>query len=186
MTSSSSERVARSGSSTTEDDILPPAVIGPGHKQTRHLSKSAGAPMGWVNEDESPLGAARARERIDDDEYQAGAIYFSLYSQMGRTGKDSTELTVVGGSSGLPFTQCQVDAIRAIQEIETHLPGEWRIIVRKFCGEGYEATEAVRAAGYKNPRQVWEKMRLALSKLATAIVKSRSRVRVSREASRDD
>jgi hypothetical protein len=161
-----------------------PALLRPHHVQTRHLSTVAGAPMGYENERESPLHHARKKERIDEQEYQAGMIYFSLYRQMGRSGKDSTDFVVVGGSSGLPFSQGQVDAIHAIQAIESHLHGEWAIIVRKFCGEGYEANEAIQAAGYKNPRQVWEKMRLALSKLATAIVKSH--VKVSRETSSDD
>jgi hypothetical protein len=41
--------------------------------------------------------------------------------------------------------------------------------VRKFCGEGFEAREACRLAGIKDPRFVWQTMRLALSKLSAAI-----------------
>lgn len=180
-----SQASAASGSPTPEE-IQEPARIHEGHQQTRQLSKVAGGPMGWVNTHENPLMAAYYAERIDSDEYHAGAIYQSLFEKMGRKGRDSTQLTIVGGNTGLPFTQTQVDAIRAIEAIEANLDGERRIVIRQFCGHGQSASKAIQAAGHKNPREVWDQMRVALNKLATAIARAKHIGRVSYETPGDD
>lgn len=155
-----------------------PAKITQLHTQSRLLSASAGAQVGWRNHGEHPLAIAYFREKIDKPEFDAGNLYRRYFEMMGRSGKDSTDLSVVGGGSGLPFTQSQVDAIHAVQAIERRIQQPYDVIVRKFCGEGYSASEAVKAARFRNPKDVWEKMRLALNKLATAVAASG----VSREA----
>lgn len=165
-----------------QDQVDGPAIISAMHRQERLLSPIAGAPTGWRNHGEHPLAAAYFREKIDKPEYDAGNLYRSLFETMGRSGKDSLDISVVCGGSGLPFTQSQVNAIRAIQAIERRIQQPYDVIVRKFCGEGYSASEAVRAARFHNPKDVWEKMRLALNKLATAVAASG----VSREAIGDD
>ena len=158
--------------SEKQDAPEAPAKITANHAQDYLLSAGAGANHAWRNHGEHPLMLALFREKIDRTEYDAGNLYRRYYEQMGRSGKDSTDLSVVGGGSGLPFTQTQVDAIHAVQAIERRIQQPYDVIVRKFCGEGYSASEAVRAARFHNPKNVWEKMRLALNKLATAVAAS--------------
>lgn len=170
--------MTRQQAEKTVEDVVGPAKVTNLHTQSRLLSAAAGAATGWKNHGEHPLSIAYFREKIDKPEYDAGNLYRRYFEMMGRSGKDSTDLAVVGGGSGLPFTQSQVDAIHAIQAIERRIQQPYDVIVRKFCGEGYSASEAVKAARFHNPKNVWEKMRLALNKLATAVAASG----VSREA----
>lgn len=149
-----------------------PAKVTANHSQDYLLSAGAGASHAWRNHGEHPLMLAHFRGKIDKPEYDAGDLYRKYYEMMGRSGKDSLDISVVCGGSGLPFTQSQVNAIHAIQAIERRIQQPYDVIVRKFCGEGYSASEAVKAARFHNPKAVWDKMRLALNKLATAVAAS--------------
>ena len=163
-------------------EIDGPAKITEHHAQDYLLSAGAGASHAWRNHGQHPLMLALFRGKIDQAEYDAGNLYRRYFEKVGRSGKDSTDLAVVGGGTGLPFTKSQVDAIHAVQAIERRIQQPYEVIVRKFCGEGYSASEAVRAARFHNPKNVWEKMRLALNKLATAVAAAG----VSREAFDED
>lgn len=156
-------------------EVEPPAKIHEGHALDRELTTVAGGPKGWRNYDEHPLTKALADEKIEPDEYAAGEIYRAFFEKIGRSGRDSTDLTT-GGGSRTPFTESQVDAIRAIDKIEAALkvttPRAVNII-RHFCGEGWKASDVVWAAGIQDRNKTWEVIRLCLSKLATAIEKAR-------------
>lgn len=164
--------MTRQQAEKTVEDVVGPAKVTQDHAQDYLLSAGAGASHAWRNHGEHPLMLAHFRGKIDKPEYDAGNLYRRYFEMMGRSGKDSTDLAVVGGGTGLPFTQSQVDAIHAIQAIERRIQQPYDVIVRKFCGEGYSASEAVKAARFHNPKNVWEKMRLALNKLATAVAAS--------------
>jgi hypothetical protein len=149
-----------------------PSKITATHSRDQTLRNDQGQIIqqkGWKNHGEHPLSLALARDQIDNAEYSAGNLYRVIFSKISRGTRDSTDFSMISGGGGAPFTQSQVDAIRSIEKIERHLPFPWNILVRKFCGEGYEAREAARAASFNNPRDVWPKTRIALNKLYAAI-----------------
>lgn len=150
--------------------IEAPSIVRPYHAQDRTLSTVAGSKKGYRNKNEHPLTAAFDSNppKIASDEFAAGEIYRSFYAAMFPAGRDSTQLTVVAGS-GQIVADINVDASRAISAIERRLSNPWKIIVQKFCGEGHSARQACCDAGLGDPRETWANIRLALSKLSTAI-----------------
>ncbi len=151
----------------------PPKIM-PGHIQDRNLSAAPGAQRGFRNTNEHPLVAALALGRISQDEFDAGDTYRQLFELMMKSGTDSTQFAVSSGGNRTPFTQLQVNAIRAIASVEfqmSRIPDglKHKTIVRRLCGEGWQAAGAVHHAGYENPKEVWVRARIALNKLATAI-----------------
>lgn len=146
----------------------PPRIL-EGHIADRPMHQSPGAPLAWRNTAEHPLEKAKALGKIGEDEYLAGNVYRSFFEMMSRTGKDSTQFSVVGSSQGLPFAESQVTAIETIDRIERRMNHARSVmIVRKFCGEGWSMGDSVEAAGY-HVREAKERLRVALNKLATAI-----------------
>ncbi len=150
-----------------------PALIRPEHVQDRALGVQAGAKLGFRSKKTHPLEIALETEKISHDEYAAGEVYRGFYDKMGRSGKDSTDFTIISGNR-TPFTDSQVIAIRAVESIETALKrltkdARWVVIVRRFCGEGDSARDACVKGGIGDPRETWDTIRLVLSKLSTAI-----------------
>ena len=78
-----------------------------------------------------------------------------------------------GGAQSVPFTDAQVDAIRAMQRIEQLMPKRCYRIVRKFCGEGYAMAEAVMRVTPYHPSNVKYRMIEALEGLDDALDRSR-------------
>jgi hypothetical protein len=157
--------------SAPQDEPMPPGPHAKGEfVQDRALSTRAGTKYGWRKL--TPQQQAENAGKIDSDEALAWEIYSKFYAAMGRAGKDSLE--IVGGISGggTPFTQAQVDAIRVIERIERRLIPQHQTIVRALCGEGYSMAEACKKAGIP-ARKTNETIRLALSKLCTAIMGAR-------------
>ena len=163
------------------DEIIGPAKLADGHIRDRLLGSGAGAKRAWRNTTEHPLASAFHQGKIDREQYQAGDTFRELFEKIGRSGRDSTELVVIGGSSGVPFTQEQVDAVRMIERIELNLVrfnavdgSKYRVAARKFCGEGWSMADAVKDAGFPDARKTGEHMRRTLDKLALAIMRSRA------------
>lgn len=151
-----------------DEEIVGPAKIHAGHSQQRGIGAEIGRDIGWENLDESRLGRAYASDRIEESEYLAGNVYRGFYELRGRSGTTSFVM-VDGGRSNTPFTQSQVDAIRIIEKIELYIGQPYATVARKFCGEDFSARDACVAAGVGDPRKTWETVRLALSKVGTAI-----------------
>lgn len=136
------------------DDVKPSAQqeeayrpkAGPGQQFVRELIDARqGHAKRLRNVGEHPLTLAHARGRISDAQFHAGEHYRDLYEKRGRSGRDSTQ-PVIGGGSGEPWAQQQVDAIRALSKIERRLTRPNRIIVKFFCGEGWSMAQAVHQA----------------------------------------
>src|SRR5437870_502855 len=101
------------------EPVETPAKLRPGHAATRDISKVAGAPKAWVNENEHPLTLAHRRNQIGDDEFAAGEVYRVFFEMMGKSGRDSTECSLVG-AGGQPFSDSQIMAILTIKAMENH------------------------------------------------------------------
>lgn len=118
-------------------------LIGGGHGHAKRLRRI----------DEHPLTKAYFRGQLGPpksaaatDRFTAGEMLRRLCGQVGRSMRDSTDFTPGGGSTGLPWTISQENAIRKIQAIESRMSPHDYIIARKLCGEGCEPIEAIRAA----------------------------------------
>jgi len=118
-------------------------LIGGGHGHAKRLRRI----------DEHPLTLAYARGKLGKvnsqqavDRYTAGDIFRSHYERRGRSGRDSTELSVGGGSGRTPWTQVQANAIHAVAGIERDMYRPNFVIVEKFCGEGWSMSASVAAA----------------------------------------
>lgn len=152
----------------TSQPVDGPAKLHAGHRQDRLLGAHAGALSGWRNTDEHPLSAAYRAGRIDPEEFAAGEFYRKWYEIKHRSGRDSTQLVVTGarGEEG----DLRVTAGELLKLVDRRLPpGPWLAIVRNFCGCGSTAGDACRAAAIEDRREHWSTIRLALSKLSTAI-----------------
>lgn len=150
-----------------------PARIHPGHRQDHRLGPAIGAAKGFRNINEHPLVAALALDRISADEFEAGDTYRRLYEMRFKASETRFEFSPSGGQN-VPFSQTNVDAIRAIEAIESQLARiidgpRYKTLIQRLCGEGYAANQACVAAGYTDPKQVWALTRLALNKLAVAL-----------------
>ena len=118
-------------------------LIGGGHGHAKRLRRI----------DEHPLTLAYARGKLGKvnsqqavDRYTAGDIFRARFNEMGRSARDSTDLSVGGGGIGTPWTTIQAKAIRDIGDIKRGMKVVNYRIVRKFCGEGYSMTAALREA----------------------------------------
>jgi hypothetical protein len=106
-----------------------------GERESRH----------YRNVGNHPLDLALERGQISAELHAAGNTYRVMFEKLGRSGIDTTQImqTGGGGAQSVPFTDAQVDAIRAMQQIEKVMPKRCHRIVRRFCGEGYAMAEAV-------------------------------------------
>lgn len=120
---------------------------------------------------EHPLTLAFETDKISADEHNAGNTYRVLFEKLGRTGKDSTDKDVTGAPAGTPWTQTQFEAIQAIKKIEAAMDKRNAAIVRKFCGEGVAAREAVMRVVACHPNGVTFRLREALENLGDAIAR---------------
>lgn len=143
---------------------------GPGSVFVEELvSAKTGGEKRTRNIGEHPLTLAHARGKISDEQFAAGEELRRLCELRGVSGRDSTTMSTGGGGSvRMPFTQCQVDAIRRLERIRQRLKARDWIIVEKFCGEGWSMAEAVRAATLCHPSGVLMRVQEALEELVAA------------------
>lgn len=141
-----------------EAAVQAPAVITPLHVRDRETSIVAGSPKGWRKW--TPLEAAYEQGKLAGGNprfdaarrFAAGQEYAKLWDTAQSSGRDSTQALNVsrGGGSGLPMTQAQADAVRALVAIESRMGQRDRVIIRMVCGHGHFPSEAVAlvSAGY--------------------------------------
>src|SRR6185437_5288587 len=142
-------------------------LIGGGHGHAKRLRRI----------DEHPLTLAYARGKLGKvnsqqavDRYTAGDIFRSHYERRGRSGRDSTELSVGGGSGRTPWTQVQANAIHAVAGIERDMYRPNFVIVEKFCGEGWSMSASVDAANIDyDPKAVVNRVCEALDDLVSVV-----------------
>lgn len=143
---------------------------GPGAVLVEELvSAKTGREKRLRNVGEHPLTLAHARGKLTDEQFAAGEEVRRLCELRGVSGLDSTTLASGGGSgSRVPFTQAQVDAVRALDRLRQRLKARDWIIVEKFCGEGWSMAEAVRAATLCHPSGVVMRVQEAMEELVAA------------------
>jgi hypothetical protein len=160
---------------------LGPAKLHAGHAR-RNLGVGAGAKRAWRNDAEHPLTLAYVKGQLirgneiytAKQRYDAGEEYRQLHEAMHRSGRDSTDINLVSGGSGLSISQIMVDSAKKIACIESHLKAQDRAIVRHVCGEGWWPSEAVRAAcGNHYDKAVVPRFCEALDNLVDAIAEAR-------------
>lgn len=173
---------ARSPGQTGSAVPLGPAKLHAGHAR-RNLGPGAGAKLAWRNDAEHPLTLAYAKGQLirgneiytAKQRYDAGEEYRQIFEAMHRSGRDSTDLNIVCGGSGLSVSQMLVDAVKNIASIEAHLKAQDRAIIRHVCGEGWWPSEAVRAAcGNHYDKAVVPRLCEALDNLVDAIGRART------------
>jgi len=100
----------------------------------------------------------------------AGLKYAGIWDTAQSSGRDSTQaLNISRSHGGLPLSQTQSDAIRALVGIESGLGQRDRIIIRMVCGQGYFPSEAVRMVCGDYKDTVSARFREALDALIEAI-----------------
>lgn len=134
-----------------EDEVVGPARVTPLHAQDREFSKAIGPKRGWRKL--SPLQAAYERGQLaqgngiytPEQRFEAGSNYAQAYLTSQASGRDSTDLDRIMGSGrgSSALSQAQVDAIRSLVSIDSHLSPKDRKIIRLVCGEGYFPSEAI-------------------------------------------
>lgn len=136
---------------------------------------SAGQSRRYRNIAAHPLEMARERQMISPELYTVGNTYRIMFEKMGRSGRDSTQALdrIVNGASPTPFSQIQVDAVRAIEKLERSMPARDARIVRKFCGEGVPMNEAVQRATPCHPNGIKFRLVEALEQLHDAFERER-------------
>lgn len=153
---------------------------GPGALYVEELvSAKTGRELRYRNIGEHPLTLAYARGRISEEQFSAGEEFRKVWEMRALSGRDSTEITP--GAAARPdaaFAQSQWDAIRKIGLIRDRLKRRDWVIVEKFCGEGWQMVDAVRAATICHPSGVLQRVQEALDEL----VEARSRLRTERKS----
>ena len=158
-----------------------PAKLLAGHAR-RNLGAGAGAKRGWRNDAEHPLTLAYVKGQLirgneiytAKQRYDAGEDYRQLFETMHRSARDSTDMNLVSGGSGVSISQFMVDAVRKIASIEGNLKSQDRAIIRHVCGEGWWPSEAVRhACGNHYDKAVIPRFCEALDNLVDAISNAR-------------
>lgn len=152
-------------------NIETPARIGPGQvlQAETFAEKSVGDSTRLRNIGEHPLTLLYHRKKITEPEFRAGDHYRKLFAMRERGGFAGMADNGGGGTNGVPFTQSQVDAIRAIERIEAGLGEDNVQIVRKFCGEGHSGAHAVHTTVRCHKDGVLERLCEALDALGRAI-----------------
>jgi hypothetical protein len=134
------------------------------------VSARTGCEERYRNVGEHPLTLAHARGKISDEQFAAGEALRQLYELCALSGQDSTLMTPGSGGAGtnLPITDSQLDAVRRLERLRSRLKPRDRIIVEKFCGEGWSMAEAVRASTLCHPSGVLFRVQEALDELVVA------------------
>lgn len=166
-----------------------PAKIRFGHVRGRVTALAAGSKLGFTNIRAYPLLTAVSlkRPRIAEDEFLSGEVYRVAWEMRFPQSSDAITrigMVVSGGKCDLTERQIHAgDFLRAIDKQMMKLAppcGEPHLtIIREFCGAARSAREACLKANIKDPRDTWGAVRLALSKLCTAI--SKTHINLSRE-----
>src|SRR5215831_1238666 len=130
------ERARFGGQAPDRDETaapLGPAKLHSGHAQ-RNLGAAAGAKRAWRNDAEHPLTLAYVKGQLirgneihtAKQRYDAGEEYREMFEAMHRSGRDSTDLNIVCGGSGLSISQILVDAVKKIASVEAQLKAQDR------------------------------------------------------------
>ncbi len=168
MTKRKRSTVAALVAQRAEERFQPKA--GPGDLYVKELvSAKTGRELRYRNIGGDPLTLAHARGRISNEQYAAGEALREIYELRATTGHDSTDISWgSGGGAGLPFTQVQVDAIKRLDRLRKELKMRDWIILEKFCCEGWQMADAVRAATLCHPSGVLMRAQEALDELIDA------------------
>src|ERR1051326_5608966 len=126
-----------------KEAVAEPARIRPHHVQDRTLSVVAGSPKGYRVRDwpvEIAYEAGRFTTIRDEENgrYNAKTRYDAIDEYNGwigigemRSGRDSTDLDIVSGGSGLSISQARADAIKKLVATDSRLNDKDRTIIRK-------------------------------------------------------
>jgi hypothetical protein len=163
------------------EDPEAPAVITPLHRKDRVISPVTGAPRAYRKL--SPLEATYQKGQLGggadrylaQDRFDAGMRYAGLFDLAQVSGRDSTQaMNLNGGSStSLTLPQAQIDAIRELVSVESHLGERDRRIVRMVCGLGEWPSKAVAAVSADYERATVPRFKEALDALIEAFETAR-------------
>jgi len=153
-----------------------PAVVTALHVRDRPISKDAGAKLAWRKW--TPLEAAFEHGKLSGGSprydaaarFAAGQHYASLWDTAQSSGRDSTQALNVsrGGGNGIPLSQAQSDAVKALVALHCHLGQRDRIIIRMVCGEGHFPSEAVATVSTDYAKATSARFRESLDALCEA------------------
>lgn len=160
-------------------EIDSPAKLHTGHSRSRLLGAYAGAPKGWVNDEESVLdryakGGQLAvqseahRDITGEMRVRAGHAYRGLCERSRGSGRDSSQLTISGARSPGTISDDSADAKTKLKTIDGRLSENDRKLVRMVCDEGYWPSQAVRSIGTGYEKSVGPRFREAMDALVLA------------------
>lgn len=170
-------------------EVEAPAIVREDHIQDRALGAQAGAPRAWRKR--SVLELARERGQLDGSEgrsvearrFQAGQLYTELWLTAQSSGRDSTNTECLSTSPVyVGITESQVQAMRRLAAVETHLGPKDRLLLRLILGENEKLSDGViRVCGPGYRDRVTARFREALDALIEALetVRRERRRRIS-------
>lgn len=116
-----------------------------------------------------PLDKAREDEAITPGLFDVGHNFRVIYSNLHRSGTDSTQaLNVIGGGAGAGYTQTQAEAGLALARLRERMSGRDYRIIEKFCGEAIPMAEAVQRVTPCHPSNIKYRIIEALESLEDA------------------
>ena len=161
-----------------------PAIVTSLHVQDRAFRNNGGqivvGQSAWRKL--TPLEAAYAKGQLagGSDRYtamqrrDAGQRYADIFDACHSAGRDSTQaLNISRSSGGLPISQAQGEALRALAAIHSHMGERDRLIVTRVCGEGYWPSEAIRSICGDYKHTIAARFREALDTLIEAMETAR-------------
>lgn len=166
-------------------DVLGPAIVREDHVQDRELTTVAGGPRGYRRLtplqsafDKGQLGGGSQKYNATQ-RMQAGEVYERHFLTSQASGRNMLDLDrAFGSSGGTTLGQAQIDAIRALVSIDSHLGLRDRSIIRAVCGEGCWPSEAVsKACGTDFAKATLPRFREALDALIEALESVRRKPR---------
>lgn len=152
-----------------------PECVGPIERPGKPLETSGkGAVVRYRNlSGVHPLDLAFERCKITEEQHEAGTVYRGICETVARSGIDSTRMIDRSRSSETDawHAQSRADAIRRKEAIETDMGRQDVRICERFCGEGRNATDAVRGDFrlYMPDNAIMDRLREALDALALAL-----------------
>lgn len=107
------------------------------------------------------------------ERFNAGLEYSNHFERIHRSGRDSLDMSARGGStSAKDWQQASRDWIKRIHD---KLPLRDRIVVERFCGEGYSIVESLRAAHILfHPNSAAWRLRETMDELVYAVTGRRT------------
>lgn len=146
----------------------PPRILET-HVLDRPLGAAAGAGTGWRNVD-WPIQRAFEARRLAGIERWDAVLRLSrcLAAAEIRSGRDSTQMDIVTGGGGDPFTQARADAVCVLGRVRARMSKADYILCETVC-EGFGLGAAVfTACGPGYSRAVYKRVGEALDALVLA------------------